>query len=421
MCSAEQAIEEIRQGKMIILVDDEDRENEGDITIAAEFITPEAINFMATHARGLICLPMSPAYIDKLDLPLMSQRNESRFGTNFTVSIEARYGVTTGISAQDRATTILAAVADNAGPETIVTPGHIFPLRAQKGGVMVRAGQTEGGVDLAALAGLKPAAVICEILKDDGTMARLPDLKIFAEKHGLKIATIKDLIRFRMQSGLLSVRRVAEAKMPTRYGEFRVVAYENDLQDETHLAIVKGEPTPGTPTLVRVHSECLTGDVLGSLRCDCGGQLAAALCRVEAEGTGVVLYMRQEGRGIGLANKLKAYALQDQGLDTVEANHKLGFKADLRDYGIGAQILVDLGVRKMRLMTNNPTKIVGLEGYGLDVTERVPLELDACAYNADYMRTKKEKMGHLLDLGGEHKGCGCKEKNCAAPEKTKKS
>ena len=393
MCSAEQAIEEIRQGKMIILVDDEDRENEGDITIAAEFITPEAINFMATHARGLICLPMSPAYIDKLDLPLMSQRNESRFGTNFTVSIEARYGVTTGISAQDRATTILAAVADNAGPETIVTPGHIFPLRAQKGGVMVRAGQTEGGVDLAALAGLKPAAVICEILKDDGTMARLPDLKIFAEKHGLKIATIKDLIRFRMQSGLLSVRRVAEAKMPTRYGEFRVVAYENDLQDETHLAIVKGEPTPGTPTLVRVHSECLTGDVLGSLRCDCGGQLAAALCRVEAEGTGVVLYMRQEGRGIGLANKLKAYALQDQGLDTVEANHKLGFKADLRDYGIGAQILVDLGVRKMRLMTNNPTKIVGLEGYGLDVTERVPLELDACAYNADYMRTKKEKMG----------------------------
>ena len=426
LCTTEQAIEEIHRGKMIILVDDEDRENEGDITIAAEFITPEAINFMATHARGLICLPMAPAMIDKLDLPLMARRNESRFGTNFTVSIEARHGVTTGISAQDRATTILAAVADNAGPETIVTPGHIFPLRAQKGGVMVRAGQTEGGVDLANLAGLKPAAVICEILKDDGTMARMPDLKIFAQKHGLKIATIKDLIRYRMQSGLLSVRRTAEAKMPTRYGEFRVIAYETDLHDDTHLAIVKGDPSPGSPTLVRVHSECLTGDVLGSLRCDCGGQLAAALCAVEKEGTGVVLYMRQEGRGIGLANKLKAYALQDQGLDTVEANHKLGFKADLRDYGIGAQILVDLGVRKMRLMTNNPTKLVGLEGYGLEVTKREPLELDACSFNADYLRTKKEKMGHLLQLGeNEEKGlpaqaCGCGGAACSTPSDAKK-
>ena len=400
ICTAEQAIEEIRQGKMIILVDDEDRENEGDVTIAAQFVTPEIINFMATHARGLICLPLAPEWCDKLQLPLMTRRNESSFGTNFTVSIEARQGVTTGISAADRARTIQAAVADEAKPDDIVTPGHIFPLRAQKGGVMVRAGQTEGSVDLARLAGLKPAAVICEILKDDGTMARMPDLKIFAEKHGLSIATIKDLIRYRMQSGLLSVRRVAEANLPTMYGEFRIVAYENDLNPETHVAIVKGNPSPAVPTLVRVHSECLTGDVLGSLRCDCGGQIAAALCRIEQEGAGVVLYMRQEGRGIGLANKLRAYALQDSGLDTVEANHKLGFKADLRDYGIGAQILVDLGVRKMRLMTNNPTKIVGLEGYGLEVVERVPLELDACEYNADYMRTKKEKMGHLLKLGG---------------------
>ncbi|MBA3018911.1 MAG: bifunctional 3,4-dihydroxy-2-butanone-4-phosphate synthase/GTP cyclohydrolase II [Proteobacteria bacterium] len=396
--SIEEAIQEIKSGRMVILVDDEARENEGDLTMAAEAVTPEAINFMARYGRGLICLSMKGKMLDVLDLPLMVDNNTSPFKTGFTVSIEARRGVTTGISAADRATTILTAVADGAKPIDLVRPGHVFPLRAKEGGVMVRAGQTEGSVDLASLAGLKPAGVICEIMDEDGTMARMPSLEKFSEEHGIGICTIADLIEYRMSKECF-VHRAAETVIPTAHaGQFKAIVYENDVDDLLHIALVKGEIDPEKPVLVRVHSECLTGDIFGSLRCDCGDQLHKAMEKIEKEGVGVLLYIRQEGRGIGLVNKLKAYALQDQGFDTVEANEKLGFKSDMRNYGIGAQILVDLGVRKMRLLTNNPKKMVGLDGYGLSVVEQVPIEIKPNEYNKGYLECKRLKMGHLLNI-----------------------
>ena len=396
--SIDEVIEDIKAGKMVILVDDEDRENEGDLYMAASAVTPEAINFMATHGRGLICLTLSPELIDKLELPMMVSDNKSPYGTGFTISIEATTGVTTGISAADRARTIEAAVAPDAKPSDIISPGHIFPLRARKGGVLVRLGQTEGSVDLSRLAGLTPAGVICEIMKADGTMARMPDLEVFAAEHDLKICTIADLVAYRLREDIL-VHRAVEARIPTEHaGEFTAIVYKNDVDSFEHLALVKGTIDPEKKVLVRVHSECLTGDVFGSARCDCGDQLHAAMRMIDQEGSGVVLYMRQEGRGIGLVNKLKAYTLQDEGLDTVEANHKLGFKADLRDYGIGAQILRDLGVRQMSLLTNNPKKIVGLEGYGIKVVDRFPIEMAASAENKGYLQCKRDRMGHLIEV-----------------------
>lgn len=393
----EDALRDMAKGKMVILVDDEDRENEGDLCMAAEKVTPEAINFMAKHGRGLICLSLTPQRVEKLELPMMTNENTSSFGTAFTVSIEAKEGVTTGISAHDRAVTILTAINPQTKPEDIARPGHVFPLRAKPGGVLQRAGQTEGSVDLAKLAGIYPAGVICEIMNDDGTMARVPQLIEFAKRFDMKIITVKDLIQYRMRTEMF-VRRVATVQMPTEQGgNFTAITYANDVDPNVHMAFVKGEIRPQDNVLVRVHSECLTGDVFGSKRCDCGEQLHKALEMIKQEGKGVILYMRQEGRGIGLANKLKAYELQDKGLDTVEANLKLGFKPDLRDYGIGAQILVDLGVKRMRLMTNNPKKIIGLEGYGLEIVERIHIESKPHDKNIVYLKAKKKKLGHMLE------------------------
>jgi 3,4-dihydroxy 2-butanone 4-phosphate synthase / GTP cyclohydrolase II len=395
--SIEAVIEDIKAGKMIILVDDEDRENEGDLYMAAEKVDADSINFMARYGRGLICLTLTEELTDKLGLPMMVSNNTSPYGTGFTISIEARTGVSTGISAADRARTVQVAVDPNTKPQDLVSPGHIFPLRARDGGVLVRAGQTEGSVDLSRLAGMIPAGVICEIMNDDGTMARMSDLEKFAEKHDLKIATIADLVAYRLHEETL-VKREVEARVPTEHaGEFKAVVYSNSVDKLDHLALVKGDISKAERVLVRVHSECLTGDVFGSSRCDCGLQLNAAMKMIEQEGCGIVLYMRQEGRGIGLVNKLKAYCLQDEeGVDTVEANHRLGFKSDLRDYGIGAQILRDLGVKKMAILTNNPKKIVGLEGYGLEVVARFPLEMPATEENKEYLTCKRDRMGHLI-------------------------
>jgi len=391
----EEALSDLRAGKMVILVDDEDRENEGDLVVAAEKVTPEIINFMAMHGRGLICLTLTEDRCRELELPQMVSANTAKFGTAFTVSIEARSGVTTGISAADRAHTIRTVMDDDCRPQDLDRPGHVFPIQARRGGVLVRTGQTEGSVDLARLAGLKPAGVICEIMNPDGTMARMPELRVLARRLDLKIVTIADLVQYVLRHERL-ISKVAQASLPTRFGEFVVRAYRSVIDGQEHVALVKGNVDTGEPILVRVHSECLTGDVFHSLRCDCGEQLESALTAIEKEGQGVFLYMSQEGRGIGLGNKLRAYELQEQGRDTVEANLELGFPPDLRDYGIGAQILMDLGIRQMRLLTNNPRKIVGLEGYGIKVVERIPVEVKAQEKNINYLKTKKEKLGHLL-------------------------
>ena len=395
----EEAIEEIRAGRMVVVVDAEERENEGDLTMAAQFVTPEAINFMATFGRGLICLTLAPDRCDELGLDLMAAKNESPFETAFTVSIEAREGVSTGISAHDRAQTMQVAIDPTSRPRDLVQPGHVFPLKAKPGGVLERTGQTEASVDLARLAGLNPSGVICEIMNDDGSMARVPDLEAYCVRHDLKMVTVADLIAYRRKHDKL-IERVVEAAMPTAFGDFHVVGFRSLIDDKHHVAMVKGEVSGQPDVLVRVHSECLTGDVFHSLRCDCGQQLEDALLRIEQEGTGVLLYLAQEGRGIGLLNKLKAYKLQEQGLDTVDANLELGMPADLRDYGIGAQILVDLGLSSLRLLTNNPKKIVGLEGYGLTVTDQVPIEHPPGAHNKDYLRAKARRMGHLLHHQG---------------------